>query len=259
MTAVATSLKTLWSSNRDQIITRALRICGAVGQGVTPNSDAITEGAEALNDLMKELAIEDGMPLWKIRVMTPITLTATATYVIGIGSTSNQTAPLKILQAWTRDNSVSATPLDSPCLILSQNEYNLLQSKQSTGTPNQVWYNPPGPGIITVSDLAGTLSVYPVPDSYTIANKTMCLVGQVPFDDFSASTDIPDCPSYWYNAIKWLLAVELSYEYGVGATDKAMIAKMAEKHKSIALMGSTEQGSLFLRPTVQYSQPGGNE
>ena len=94
MTAVTTSLKTLWSSNRDQIITRALRICGAYGQGVTPSADSITEGAEALNDLCKQFET-DGMPLWKVKTMTAFAFTATKTYNIGVGSTVNQTAPLK--------------------------------------------------------------------------------------------------------------------------------------------------------------------
>ena len=39
------------STTRDGIITRALRIIGAIGQGETPTATAITEASEALNDL----------------------------------------------------------------------------------------------------------------------------------------------------------------------------------------------------------------
>ena len=144
-------------------------------------------------------------------------------------------------------------------LIVSNQDYNYMGSKQSTGRPNQVWYDPPGPGIITVSDLKGVLTVYPLPDANSISNLTCVLVAQLPFDDFAISTDIPDFPSYWYNAVKWALAAELSYEYGVGLAERAMIAKRAEDHKQVALSFGTEEGSMFLRPTVQYQGPGGSQ
>src|SRR6266576_3648716 len=148
MTAATTSLVTKYTTTRDTVIARALRIVGAIGQGETPVAAALTEGTEALNDLVKQLET-DGMPLWKVKVMTAFALTATQTYLIGIGSTVNQTAPLKVLQAFLRDTS-SSPNLDQPLLITTQQDYNYFGSKTATGIPNQVWYNPPGPGIITV-------------------------------------------------------------------------------------------------------------
>ncbi len=249
MPAVTTSLVTKYSTNRDAIITRALRICGAIGQGETPTAVAITEGAEALNDLVKEMET-DGMPLWKVKVMTAFALTATQTYNIGVGSTVNQTAPLKVLQAFLRDTSTTPN-LDTPLLIDTQQDYLYMGSKTATGSPNQIWYDPPGPGIITVSDLKGVLTVYPLPDASAIANKQIVLVAHLPFDDFVASTDIPDFPSYWYNAVKWGLAAELAYEYGVALAERSMIAKRADEHREKALSFGTEEGSLYLRPTKQ--------
>jgi hypothetical protein len=256
MTAVTTSLSTNYSTTRDTIIARALRICGTIGQGETPSAVAVTETAEALNDLVKQLAT-DGMPLWKVKVMTAFAFTATQTYNIGIGSTVNQTAPLKVIQAWTRDNTVASLPLDSPMLVVTNQDYNFMGSKLATGRPNQVWYNPPGAGIITVSDLVGVLTVYPLPDANSITNLTCVLVAHLPFDDFDASTDIPDFPSYWYNAIKWLLAADIAYENGVGLAERSMIAKRADAHKQAALSFGSEEGSMFLRPTVQYQGVGG--
>src|SRR6266704_306265 len=103
---VSTSGSTNLSTNRDGVITRALRIIGAIGQGETASATQITEGAEALNDLVKEFQA-DGMPLWKIKFLTPFVYTATPTYLIGLNSTINQTAPLKILQVRNKNNSVT--------------------------------------------------------------------------------------------------------------------------------------------------------
>src|SRR5689334_6936622 len=103
-----TSGTTNWSRTRDDIIKRALRIIGAIGQGETPTTDAVTEASAALNDLVKEWQT-DGMQLWKYTTSSLITYVAgTKTYNIGTGATVNQLAPLKIVQAFNRNIASSA-------------------------------------------------------------------------------------------------------------------------------------------------------
>lgn len=256
MPAVATSGATLHSRSRDQIITRALRIIGAIGQGETAGANAITEGAEALNAITKEL-ITDGMPLWKIKTYTAFAYTATQTYLIGTGSTVNQVAPMKILQAWNRDTSVTPNR-DTPMLLVTQQDYNWIGSKTTTGTPQQMRYNPPGANIITVSDMVGTITVFPSPDANAIANLTCVIEAVKTFEDFAASSDVPDMPSYWFNALVWFLASELSYEYGVSLPERGMIQKRADMHRAAALSYGTEEGSILLRPRAEYGSPGGS-
>lgn len=255
----ATSGTTLWTTNRDAIITRALRICGAIGQGETPTSQAITEGAEALNDLVKEYQT-DGMPLWKVRTTTPFALTATQTYLIGIGQTVNQTAPLKVLQAFLHDTSVSPA-IDSPMVIITKQDYTYLGVKQSPARPNQLLYEVPGAqtGLAgATSDMLGTITIYPLPDAISITNLSIGMVVQLPFQDFTTSTDVPDFPSYWNNALKWGLADDLAYEYGVGLSERSMISKKAAMKKEAALSFGTEEGSLYVWPRAQYHSVGGS-
>lgn len=258
MVAVVTSGLTLWSTNRDAIITRAKRITGAIGTGETPSASEITEGAEALNDLIKEMATEEGMPLWKVKQLTGITYTATKTYTIGVGATgSNQKAPLRIYQYFNRDSSVTPNA-DTPVLLITKQDYMYLQQKDATGRPSQAFYDPPGANTFgTVSEMQGTITVYQSPDAFSIANLTLICIAQLPYEDFNASTDVPDFPSSWFNALKWSLAAELAYEDGVGLAERSMIAKRAQEHVDKARMGGTEEGSLFIRPTVQYHSPGG--
>jgi hypothetical protein len=231
------------TTTRDGIITRALRIIGGVGQGETPPTAAVTEAAEALNDLVKEWQT-DGMPLWCLHTYGPLTLVSgQKAYEIGIGATDLTTvAPLKLLQAWKRNNNI-----DNPLVIATREEYNLMSDKSSTGSPSIVWYNPPGN--LSATENKGTLTVYVAPDSTAASNDTIYFTGTKPFADFDAADDVPDFPQYWYNALKWGLADQLAYEYGVGLAERSMISKKADKHKDKALEGGTEEGSLFFQPS----------
>lgn len=255
----ATSGTNLYTSTRDSIITRALRICGAIGQGETPQTAAITEGAEALNDLVKEWNA-DGMPLWKITNDSIVLTAGTAAYIIGTGQTINQPAPLKMLQGWLHDVTNPTAPFDSPMIIITKQDYSIYGSKTAQARPSQFLYYPPGAntGLAgTTQDFFGTVTLYPVPDTITAVNCTFTWIGQYSFQDFNASTDLPDFPSYWVNAIKWGLAAELTYEYGVGLSERAMIEKKAAAKKDLALSYGTEEGSLYIWPRAQYNAVGG--
>jgi hypothetical protein len=242
---MATSNSYNYTKNRDQIITRALRIVGAIGQGETPNAQAVTEAAEVLNDLIKEWE-SDGMQLWCVReyVLTPVA--GTSQYIVGTGYTLNQVAPTKILQAWSR----SSTSLDTPILLITRQEYNMLGSKTTQGQPSQLWYNPPGE--ISATENFGTLTFYVTPDTNYATNYTVYFTGVRPIQDFDAASDVMDFPQYWGNAVVWGLADQLSYEYGVGLSERAMISKKSEQHKEKALSYGTEEGHLLIQPAPHW-------
>lgn len=236
---------TNYSATRDDVIKRALRIIGAIGQGETPSTTAFTEAARALNDLVKEWQA-DGMQMWKYTLSSAITyVNGTRTYNIGTGATLNQVAPLKIVQAFNRNTSTNA---DQPMLIVSQQEYRMLGNKLGTGTPNQLYYFPPGP---PAAEMVGVITVYPVPDSNAASTLNLYVVGMYPIDDFNASTDLADFPSFYYNALCWGLADQLSYEYGVPFAQQSMITKKAQEHLDKAHGYDREEGSVFLQPDWQ--------
>lgn len=238
-----------FTTNRDGIITRALRIIGAIGQGETPSSTAVTEAAEALNDLCKAWE-SDGMQLWCLKDYTITPIASTAAYNIGIGQTTNLVAPLRVINAYYRKTSNS---VDTPMVIIERDTYEKYGAKTTDGTPTQVWYNPPGSAVYTggYNDY-GIATFYVRPDSTFAAGYTFRLTGVRPIEDFDASTDVPDFPKYWYNAIKWGLADQLAYEYGVGLSERAMISKKAAQHKLEALSYGTEEGSIFLQPRQNW-------
>lgn len=247
---MTTSASSNYNSTRDQIITRALRIVQAIGQGETPDSTMLSESAQALNDLVAEYNA-DGMPQWNILVYSGLALTAgTASYNIGVGQTYNYQAPLKIFQAYIHDTTSS---YDTPMILIDRQRYHLLGMKTSQGTPNQLFYQTPKE-IQAGGDSIGTITLFPVPDTTTATNKTLVVIGQKPYDDFDSATNTIDFPPYWSNALVWGLAEQLAYEYGVGLAERSMIGKKAAQHKEAALSFGTEEGSMYLMPEPRWDQ-----
>lgn len=248
-----TSNSANYNTQRDIIINKALRIIGTLGTGESADPTKITECAIALNDLVKELNA-DGMPTWKIKTYQMALTQGKNTYSIGIDASGsapdiNQDAPLKFLQAWTIRNN-----LTSNINIITRDRYNEYGDKTTQGDVNQVWYNPPGAlaGTAYPGEQQGTIVVYQTPSADVATNVTLNFTGQVSFEDFDAATDVPDFPSYWFNAISWLLAADLAYEDGIPFTERSMIAKRAQEKKDLALSFGTEEGSMFLQPAQKW-------
>ena len=231
-----------YTANRDQIIASALRKVGAIGQGETPATEAVTEAAETLNDMIKSWEA-DGMQLWCVKEYSFTPVASTNTYSIGVGQTINQVAPLKLLQAWSR---VTSGSKDTPILLITRHEYNMLGTKTSEGNTSQIFYNPPGE--ISGTENIGELKLYVTPDANYAATATIYFTGVRPLQDFDSSTDVMDFPQYWTQAVKWGLAAELAYEYGVGLAERKQIENKADKENAIALSYGTEEGHLLIQP-----------
>ncbi len=231
---MTTSNSTDFTITRDQLISGSLRAAGAIAQGETPTPTQVTEAAEALNMFVKELQA-DGMPLWAIKQYS-MTLTATSDYIVGVGSTVNTAKPLKVVQAFLHN---TVTNIDIPMRVLTREEYNRLGNKTSTGQPIQLFYEP----LLTT----GVVHLFPVPDTTSIADCTVVLVYQRPFEDFDASTDNPDFPQEWFNAIKFGLADLLAPEYGLPLQERQDLARRAKSLRDTALGFGTEEGSIFFQ------------
>ena len=137
---MTTSATQATNRTRDQIITRALRICNAIGQGETPATTAVTEASLVLNEMCQEWNA-DGMPIWQWLQYDWSVQAGFPTYLVYTGSAGiNAAAPLRIFQAWFRH---VATTTDTPIALVTRQEYNLIGNKQSQGFPNQLYYRPP--------------------------------------------------------------------------------------------------------------------
>ena len=225
-----------FSVTRDDIIKRALRLIGVLAQGELPSTDQVTEASLALNSLVKAWQA-DGMPLWAIKSTSIALLNGVKDYEIGIGKSINIPKPLKVLQAYNHNDTSN---VDIPLRIVTKSDYNMLGNKTSPGNPIQIYYNP--------QSNYGILSVFPVPTTVEQSSNTINIFYQRPFEDFDASTDTPDFPQEWYDAVTYGLAGRLAPEYGLPATERKMLWQEMTLIKQDALNFGLEEGSIFFQP-----------
>jgi hypothetical protein len=231
-----------YTTTRDQIISAAFRKIGVLGDYESIDSQRLNAGISALNPMIKAYHSQ-GMPLWTItEQIIPMSFWTTAVSVsIGPGQAVNQSfAPLKIIQAFRRDDITPTAPTDVDLLIETRQNYSTRSNKLSRGTPTSLSYLP----------FAGTgaLFLWPLPDLYWQTNGKLYLRFQRPFQDFVNSTDEPDFPVEWHEALIYNLAVRLASEYGVSPTDRGILKSEAKEALENALSFGTEEGSLFIQP-----------
>lgn len=232
---MATSGVTTFSLTNDQIVNAAMRKIAVLGDGQSPSSTQLSNGTQTLNVMLKTFTTK-GMPLWVITEYS-LTMTATRSYTFGVGQTVNTPAPLKVLQV-IRNTTASGSRV--PLSIRTHYDYNLLSNNSSEGPPTVYWYEP--------KNQTGVLHIWPLPDTTTIADDTLTVVYQKPFEDMVSGTDTLDFPQWWQEAIIYGLAWRLAGEYGVPLPDRQVLAKEAEHFLNEALSFGTEEGSLFLQP-----------
>lgn len=221
--------------NRDEVIKGALRLCGVIAQGQTPDASQVSDAAEALNVLVKAWQAE-GLPLWCMKTASFTPVASTNSYTVGVGETVDTQKPLKLYHAWYRDNT---SDVDVPITLLTQQQYDSLSNKSQEGTVNQLYYQP----LLST----GTIYTYLTPDSSFASNKTIYFRFQRPFADFDADTDYPDFPAEWIRALKYGLADEISLEYGVPKDVRQELRLKAEMFKEEALGFTEEEGSFFFQ------------
>lgn len=222
--------------NRDQVIKGALRLLGVISQGQTPDTAQVNDAAEALNVLCKAWEAE-GLPLWAIKTETIIPVAGQTSYTIGNGLDVNTEEPLKVYQAWYRNNS---SGIDVPMVQLVEQQYNALTNKSQQGTPVQYFYKR--------LNGSGIMYLFLTPDSNFANNFTVKFLFQRPFADFDTSTDVPDFPQEWLRALKYGLADEIALEYGYPQKDRQELGQRAMMYKEEALAFTQEEGSLLFKP-----------
>lgn len=231
---MSTSGTTIFSLKRDEIINAALRKISVLSGGSSPAAYEVANAAQALNSMVKSFAA-DGMPLWAVQIVGFYPTAGLKGYNAGPGLAINISKPLRILQAWRLD---TPTSMNVPIQLLPIYDYNLLPANSASGVPISMTYLP--------QDTYGTINLWPAPINST---TQVIFTFLKPFDDFNASTDDLDFPSYWTDAIIYGLAWRLCGEYGVPVPDRQVLAKEAEMFHQKALEFGYEDGSLFIQPT----------
>ena len=221
---MATSGNTSYEATRDQIIARAMRQCGVLSKGQSPDTEDLSNNTEALNALVLRFATR-GMPLWKRVELAVTPVLGQADYTIANS--------LKVAQVILQDLN-SSTQYD----LIKKSKYDLNRLPGSTsGLPVHYSFNP--------NLENGTLTIWPLPDSGTVSQKRLIVVYQKEFDGFFAAGNTPDFPSYWTDALVSELAAVIAPEYGVPLNDRNKLEQKAKMHFEDAQGYGDEDGSIY--------------
>ena len=234
-----------YSITRDQIIITALRKLGTVEPADTTStidSNIVTNCAQALNLMVKQWMTE-GIKLWTVTDYTLTLVASQTSYIIGpSGPDLVADKPLRLIQGLLRNISVTSY-IDTPLQILSKQEYTTLGSKFSTGIANSVYLNP---GLTSA-----TVKFFLTPDTSTATNYQAILTCQRPIYDISLSSDVPDFPNEWMQALVWGLADQLSLEFGLPINHRQEVMLRAEKYKDQLTSWDIENESTFFQPDAR--------
>jgi hypothetical protein len=235
-------MTTIYTVTRDQIITSALRKLGVIELGDTADADTLANASLVLN-LMIKMWATDGLKIWTIDELTLPLVASKTSYTIGPASDLVADKPLKLIQAWLRN--ISVTPnIDTPMQLLSKQEYNILGSKASTGTSNSVYLDPR----VNTS----TLYVYLTPEAFTATTYQMHLVVQRMMSDITTGSATPDFPMEWMQALVWNLADQLAIEYSVPNNHRQEIMMKAEGYRLQMSGWDVESSSTFFTPDLRF-------
>lgn len=203
--------------------------------GATTITLASTTGLTAADSIGVKL--DDGTIHW-----TTIVNPATTSITTGLASaassgnavyayTTKANRPQKVIYMHRRDASGQDTPVDP----IGEIAYRGLSNKGSAGPVNQAFYQP------TLTN--GTLFVWPAnrggPDK-------LILVCQPLVDDFDSSSNNPEFPIEWGNAIIWNLAVELAPEYGLSIKERQLLKFEATSKLNSLLDYDVENASVII-------------
>lgn len=189
---------------------------------------------------------EDGSMFWTTVSGAPSGTTVTlATAIDGDAAdggyvytyTTKLQRPLRIVEAYLRDLDEDS---DQEIDIEARQVYENQVVKSTEGDPIILAYEP------TLDN--GTAYIWP---EFVDGKSVIRIIFQRPFEDFDASSDTPDFPSEWYDALCYLTAVRLAPVYGMAATDRQVLAQEAKAALDLALENEPEEGSFVFQVDTQ--------
>ncbi len=185
------------------------------------------------------IELDDGTMQWTTVNGAPagstVTLAAALTAAAAVDSvvffyTSKINRPLEVIEARLGDSSGIETPL----LVVGLQEYRDLPLKSSASKANQVSYDP--------QLVNGVLYVWGVDTD--LSDRIVMTVKRLVFD-FVNTTDTPDFPVEWCEALEGGLAERLAHKFHVPAQKKAELAVLAKQRLNDADWYDREKTSIF--------------
>lgn len=200
-----------------QIITKGMRLCGAIGKGETADPDEAQDGLNALNAMLDSWQLERLM-VYQIVQGTYTWPISTTSRTIGSGGNFSATRPDRIEAAFVVDVNNQTYTLE---VLADRTEYDAIVIKSNTSTlPQYLFYD----SVVT----AGVIYLYPVPS----VQLTLKLNTWQTLQSFAALTTDLALPHGYQRAIEFNLAIEISAEYGLGRKMDPQVPVIAVQSKA---------------------------
>ena len=194
-----------WTNTRNDIIRRALRICGVIAVNQTPTALQYSTAADALNSIIEDLHNE-GYRGSQIEKTSIACVDGTASYATG-------TDTMQVTMAYLNDGTSDLPPLT---MITEEDYYGGIDDKTDEGEPE----------VIYIEDKEDpTVYLYPVPDS---ASYTLNYIRIKKVDSIDNSAESIDLEKSWWEAITYRLAENLCDEYSVNENKTRRIFSKAD-------------------------------
>jgi len=178
------------------LITRTLRLIGAVPSGVQPTQEDSDDALLTLNEMLSNWS-EQGISI-PFRSEVEVKLKAgKKTYSMGNGGDVPY-RPLFIHETWLNDAINNTYPFE----IIDLNEYGRISQKQAVYRPSRAWYESQHP--------LGLLTLDSIPDQ----SYTLFMWALLELDGFSTLSSTSKLPDAYTRALRYNLAYELGPEYG---------------------------------------------
>jgi hypothetical protein len=200
------------------LIEGALRLLTVKAAGETLPADQAADGLQVLNDMLGSWNNEPAMLYFEKD--DSLTLTGQQTYTIGPGGDIDTTRPLRITDAFVRNQGI-----DYPVNVVGDNWYADVAYKATSGRPEYLQYDADYP--------LGTIKLWPVGDS----SYTLYVTSHKQLPDFTNLSDTVNLPAGYERAIRYNLAIELAPEYGREPTN-AIAQRANEAKRNIKRMNT---------------------
>ena len=176
-------------------------------------------------------------------IVTSVMLANTGGSNYAVGDVLTMTGGTFTTAATVTVASLLSVYTDMPMSVISQQEYNMLSSKQSQGNINTVYFKP-------WRDY-GEVSVFLTPNTFTAENYELHLFVQTPIEDITSANQNFDFPSEWFLALKWNLVADLASDYEKTLTDKQYYEQKANMLKNELMDWDIEWASTFFQPDAR--------
>lgn len=210
------------------IVQDALVLCGGLEDDETPTAEQYNYAIRALNRMCKAWSVK-GLKAWCWNEATLPLVVDAASYSIGPSGDLDIDRPLEIANP---RKVVDGN--ETPIRVATKQQYQDQPSKNSTGEPIMVYYDPQLD--------RGQLYVWPSPDGTHSINFSY----KQYVEDFKGQSNSPYFPQEWLEALVYGLAYRLCPRYEVTGEDRNILMMQAAAFLAEAEDSDREQGSVFL-------------